>query len=73
MTPTTTSGSSRASALPLADAKGGREPEQPAPRFIAFLPAGVSAEEVTATAYDSARNAVGTAIWPDLDDLAGAP
>ena len=53
--------------------KAGGNPNNPRRVFIAFLPTGVSAEEVTATAYDSARNAVGTAIWPDLDDLAGAP
>ena len=53
--------------------KAGGNPKNPRRVFIAFLPAGVSAEEVTATAYDSERNAVGTAIWPDLDDLAGAP
>ena len=52
--------------------KAGGNPNKPRGVFIAFLPAGVSAEEVTATAYDAEGDAIGTAIWP-VDDLAGAP
>jgi hypothetical protein len=53
--------------------KAGGNPNNPRDVFIAFLPKGVRAEEVTATAYDSEGDVVGAATWPDLDDLPGAP